>query len=29
MAAVALNHFACNFIKVHNTLRVSLARAAG
>ncbi len=29
MAAVALNYFAYNFIKVHNTLRVSPAMAAG
>ncbi len=29
MAAVAINFFAYNFIKVHNTLRVSPALAAG
>lgn len=29
MAAVALNYFAYNFIKIHNTLRVSPAMAAG
>jgi hypothetical protein len=29
MAAVALNYFAYNFIKIHNTLRVTPAIAAG
>jgi hypothetical protein len=29
MAAVALNYFAYNFIKIHTTLRVSPAMAAG
>jgi len=29
MAAVAINHFAYNFIKTHNTLRVTPAMAAG
>jgi len=28
-AAVALNYFACNFIKIHRTLRTSPAMAAG
>jgi len=28
MAAVALNYFACNFIKIHSTLRVTPAMAA-
>ncbi len=28
-AATALNHFAYNFIKIHRTLRVSPAMAAG
>jgi len=28
-AATALNYFACNFIKIHRTLRVSPAMAAG
>jgi len=28
-AAVALNYFAYNFIRIHNTLRVSPAMAAG
>jgi hypothetical protein len=26
---VALNYFACNFIKIHSTLRMSPAMAAG
>jgi hypothetical protein len=26
---MALNYFACNFIKIHRTLRVSPAMAAG
>lgn len=29
MAAVALNYFAYNFIKIHTTLRMSPAMAAG
>ena len=29
MAAVAINYFAYNFIKIHRTLRVSPAMAAG
>ena len=29
MAAVAINYFARNFIKIHRTLRVSPAMAAG
>jgi hypothetical protein len=29
MAAVAINYFAYNFIKIHSTLRVSPAMAAG
>jgi hypothetical protein len=29
MAAVALNYFAYNFIKIHTTLRTSPAMAAG
>ena len=29
MAAVAINHFAYNFIKIHRTRRVSPAMAAG
>ena len=29
MAAVALNYFAYNFIRIHSTLRVSPAMAAG
>lgn len=29
MAAVALNYFAYNFIKIHSTLRTSPAMAAG
>ena len=29
MAAVALNYFAYNFIKIHSTLRVTPAMAAG
>lgn len=29
MAAVAINHVAYNFIKIHRTLRVSPAMAAG
>jgi hypothetical protein len=29
MAAVALNYFAYNFIKIHSTLRMSPAMAAG
>jgi hypothetical protein len=29
MAAVALNYFASNFIKIHRTLRVTPAMAAG
>jgi hypothetical protein len=29
MAAVALNYFAYNFIKIHRTLRVTPAMAAG
>jgi hypothetical protein len=29
MAAVAINYFAYNFIKIHRTLRVTLAMAAG
>jgi hypothetical protein len=29
MAAVAINYFASNFIKIHRTLRVSSAMAAG
>ena len=29
MAAVALNYFAYNFIKIHSTLRASPAMAAG
>jgi hypothetical protein len=29
MAAVAINYFAYNFIKIHHTLRVSPAMAAG
>jgi hypothetical protein len=28
-AATALNYFACNFIKIHRTLRTSPAMAAG
>jgi len=29
MAAVAVNYFAYNFIKIHNTLRTTPAMAAG
>jgi hypothetical protein len=29
MAAVAINYFAYNFIKIHRTLRLSRAMAAG
>ena len=29
VAATALNYFACNFIKIHRTLRMSPAMAAG
>ena len=29
MAAVALNYFAYNFIKIHSTLRMTPAMAAG
>ena len=29
MAAVAINYFAYNFIKIHSTLRMSPAMAAG
>ena len=29
MAAVSINYFACNFIKIHRTLRVATAMAAG
>jgi hypothetical protein len=29
MAAVAINYFAYNFIKIHRTLRVAPAMAAG
>jgi hypothetical protein len=29
MAAVAINYFAYNFIKIHSTLRTSPAMAAG
>jgi hypothetical protein len=29
MAAVAINYFAYNFIKIHSTLRVTPAMAAG
>jgi len=29
MAAVAINHFAYNFIKIHTSLRMSRAMAAG
>lgn len=29
MAAVSINYFACNFIKIHRRLRVATAMAAG